>query len=52
MTDEQAVKILSFMKDEEKAALLEAWSKLGAGAAKRVAALSDRMRRLLLPTTK
>jgi flagellar motility protein MotE (MotC chaperone) len=52
MTDEQAVKIMGLMKDEEKAALLESLSKLGEGSAKRAAAISNRMRRLLLPTNK
>jgi flagellar motility protein MotE (MotC chaperone) len=48
LPDEQAVKVLLFMKDAETAPILEAMTKAGDKDARRVAALSERIR-LSLP---
>jgi flagellar motility protein MotE (MotC chaperone) len=48
LPDEQIVKIMSFMKDPDKAAILESFSKVDAKASRHVAQLSERMR-LALP---
>jgi flagellar motility protein MotE (MotC chaperone) len=44
MTDDQIVKILVFMKDGDAAPILEIMAKLGKDDARRVAAISERIR--------
>lgn len=48
--DEAAVKILAYMKEAESAPILENISKTGPAAARRVAAISDRLRLMSLPS--
>jgi flagellar motility protein MotE (MotC chaperone) len=48
LPDEQIVKIMSYMKDPDKAAIFESFSKTDAKSSKRVAQISERMR-LVLP---
>jgi len=44
MTDDQIVKILVFMKDDDAAPILETMAKLGKDDSRRVAGLSERIR--------
>jgi flagellar motility protein MotE (MotC chaperone) len=50
MTDDEIVKILAYMKDNQVTAILETFTATG-GAAKRVAQISERMRVLLTRNT-
>jgi flagellar motility protein MotE (MotC chaperone) len=50
LPEEQAVKVIMFMKEAESAPILETLAKTGDGEAKRVAALSERMRLALTRT--
>lgn len=47
LTDEQIVKIMSYMKDPDKAAIFESFSKADEKSSKRVAQISERMRLVL-----
>lgn len=49
LPDNQIVKIMSYMKDPDKAAILEVYSKSDEKSAKRVALISEKMRLVLLP---
>ncbi len=51
MTDDQVIKVLAVMKDEDKARLLEAMASLGPGEPKRVADLIERLRLTSTKTT-
>jgi flagellar motility protein MotE (MotC chaperone) len=50
MPDEDVVKILAFMKVDEASAILDTLGRLGKTEAKRVAVLTEKMRRTLPPT--
>jgi flagellar motility protein MotE (MotC chaperone) len=52
MDDETVVKVLNSMRDTDSAALLDAMAREGEAQAKRVAGLTDAMRRTLIETKK
>lgn len=49
LKDEDVAKILAYMKVDEAAAVLQAFSQLGTNEARRAALLSDRLRRTIAP---
>jgi flagellar motility protein MotE (MotC chaperone) len=49
MPDDEVVKIISYMKVDEVSGIFDALGRLGKSEAKRVATLTDRMRRTLTP---
>ncbi len=49
LRDEDVAKILAYMKVDEAAAVLQAFSQLGPNEARRAALLSDRLRRTIAP---
>ena len=52
MEDDQIVKFMLYMKEDEAAPVLENLSRLGEGETKRAAAISDRLRKSLFRNTK